>query len=232
MNGNQFARDTIQARGQGILRVVWRWKWKKFKDEANGKSGVGRIRRSKRCLFCPSGGEFFAQVLEGKKKKAEKCISQQQHFLDARLHDFFCATAADTMQTSQLGTSWNLHMHTVNKDAQFHCALCFSQSTINVQLTISRAGHCNTLWDCTTKKVQGVHRAAAGLIMHSLQTANMILVMGSTVRKILIQLSWKDYNCSKDKTEDKCVIVGVVGWEWMVRTGMMKTPKRSYGKWE
>ena len=81
---------------------------------------MGRIRQSKRCLFCPSGGGLFAQVLEGKKKKAEKCISQQQHFLDARLHDFFCATAADTMQTSQLGTSWNLHMHTVNTDAQWH----------------------------------------------------------------------------------------------------------------
>ena len=39
-----------------------------------------------------------------RKRKSERCISQQQqHFLDAQLYNFSCA--ADTMQSSQLGTN-------------------------------------------------------------------------------------------------------------------------------
>ena len=72
---------------------------------ANGISGMPGRKLIEAVSFFASGsasGRGGGEMRRRRERKSERCISQQRHFLDALLYNFFCAAAADTMQTSQL----------------------------------------------------------------------------------------------------------------------------------
>ena len=130
---NQFS---LQGRPKqffvGLMKAKMRRRQKIRKCWQMELAGCRGENWLKRCLFLQvarqvGGEEGRGEMRRRRERKSEGCISQ--HFLDAHLYNFFCAGAADTMQTSQLGT--NCSLLTVSSVCTlFHSAFCTSQSTL------------------------------------------------------------------------------------------------------